>query len=247
MKRFFQLSLFFLLPIIAMGQAEDDPTFTEYEDRVPGTIMVEFGFAYDSEYPEELELDWFRSRSFNLYYMYDFRLFGSDKLSLNPGFGLGTDNYAFRSKRFLVEGQDSLFGQVVALDSYEEFKDNNGNQPAMRHSKVNPIYIDIPLEIRYRTNSTKKSFRLALGGKVGIRVDNKSKVKYRADGQTQKIKIKNELHTELFRYGVYARVGFGSFNFWVYKSLSNLFISPSTEVIQGNFSPWVYGITLVTF
>ncbi len=247
MKRFHLILLLLFASLFSFAQEETDPTFTEYEDKVPGTLMVEFGFMYDSEYPPGMELDWFRSRVFNLYYMYDFRLGSSGKVSINPGFGVGTENYAFRGDVFVTKGQDSVLGQVVALDANQVFADENGNQPEVRNSKVNPIYLDIPLELRFRSNSTKKSFRFALGGKIGIRVDSKTKIKYRQNGITNKVKIKNDLHMEQFRYGVYARVGFGSFNFWVYKSLSNLWVPASTQVIRGNYSAWVYGISLVTF
>ena len=247
MKAGVLFSFFLLIFSFSFAQEETDPTFTEYEDKVPGTLMVEFGFAYDNNYPPGMELNWFRSRIFNVYYMYDFRLFGSDKISLNPGFGIGTENYAFVDDIFVTKGMDSLVGQVVALDAKQLFADGQGNQPDVKNSKVNPIYLDIPIELRFRTNSTKKSFRFAVGGKVGIRIDSKTKIKYELNGETTRFKIKNDLHIEQFRYGVYGRMGYGSFNIWVYKSLSNLFVPASTKVIQGNYNTWVFGVSLVTF
>jgi Outer membrane protein beta-barrel domain len=247
MKRYLLTFLLLIISGFLLAQVEDDPSFTEYQDKVPGTLMVEFGLAYDSDYPPGMELNWWRSRTFNLYYMYDIRIFGSEKLSLNPGFGLGTDNYSFTNSIFVVKGEDSLSGQVVDMDASKLFTDKNGNPPEVKNTKINPIYLDIPIEIRFRTNSSKKSFRFAIGGKVGIRVDSKTKIKYKSEGITSKVKIKNDLHIEQFRYGVYVRFGYGSFNFWVYKALSGLFVDPSTDYIQGNYSPWIYGITLVTF
>ncbi len=247
MKSGFLFSIIFLISTLTFAQEETDPTFTEYEDKVPGTLMVEFGFAYDSKYPPGMELFWWRSRVLNIYYMYDFRLFGSDKLSINPGFGIGTENYAFTGDIFVDKGMDTVADQIIAYDANQLFRGNNGEEPDIKNSKVNPIYIDIPLELRFRTNSTKKSFRFAVGGKVGFRVDSKSKIKYEVEGTTTRYKVKNDLYLEQFRYGVYGRMGYGSFNIWVYKSMSNLFVPGATEVIDGNFSAWVFGLSLVTF
>ena len=116
MNRFIKIFSLLLISSFLQAQVEEDPSFKEYEDKVPGSLMVEFGWAYDSEYPPGMELDWWRSRTFNLYYMYDIRL-GSDKLSLNPGFGVGIDNYSFRENIYVVKGEDSLFGQIVDLDA----------------------------------------------------------------------------------------------------------------------------------
>ena len=234
-----------------MAQDEvTDPNFTEYQDKVPGTLVFEFGYnMLQDNTPDNMDIDFFRSRSANLYYMYDFRLFGSKKLSFNPGFGLGMDNYMFSKEVNVSRGPDNqLF--VMSADQFESGVNTDSVSFSMEKSKLNANYFDIPMEFRFRTKPSKKSFRVAVGGKIGFLIDSKSKIKYELDGDDYKFKSKSRNGLESFRYGVHARIGIGSVNFFGYYALSELFekeLNDSNGKLEGNLSNVILGLTLVTF
>jgi hypothetical protein len=227
-----------------------DPNFTEYQDKVPGTLLFEFGYGMlQNGSPEGVDIATFRSRTANIYYMYDFRLFGSKYISFNPGFGMGFDNYMFENSLSPERLGDSalVFLNVrQALEAVEGTTDIN-----LQKTKLAATYFDIPMEFRFRTKPSKKSFRLAVGGKVGFLLDSKTKVKYELSGDNYKRKTKTNFGVERFRYGVHARIGFGSLNFFCYYALSELFEKDLYDQygnkLDGNLSNVVVGLTLVTF
>ena len=251
--KIFTTALFLAISTMLMAQDDvADPNFTEYQDKVPGTLLFEFGYNFLQDgTPENMNTDFLGSRTANIYYMYDFRVFGSKYISINPGFGIGMDNYMFAKDVTLTRGAGD---QLVVISSAEfESGINTDSIPSsfsIRKSKLNANYFDIPIEIRFRSKPSKNSFRFAIGGKFGFLIDAKTKVKYRLDGDTYKSKSKSQLGLENFRYGLHGRVGFGSFNFFLYYALSELFeknVSSTTKELQGNISNVTVGITLVTF
>lgn len=250
-KLLFSSLLISLISFSSFAQDEvTDPNFTEYQDKVPGTLVFEFGYNMLQEgTPHNMDIEFFKSRSANIYYMYDFRLFGSKKLSFNPGFGLGMDNYMFAKEVSLTRGQNnSLF--VLSATQFESGVNTDSTSFGIEKSKLNVNYFDIPVEFRFRTKPSKKSFRFAVGGKIGFLIDAKTKVRYELDGDTYKFKNKTRNGLENFRYGVHARIGFGSLNLFGYYALSELFeaeLNDSNGKLEGNMSNVIIGLTLVTF
>lgn len=230
--------------------AVTDPNFTEYQDKVPGTLLFEFGYAMlQNGSPEGVDIATFRSRTANIYYMYDFKLFGSKYISFNPGFGAGFDNYMFENSLSPERQGDSALVFVNVRQTLETFEGNTDIN--LQKTKLAATYFDIPMEFRFRTKPSKNSFRLAVGGKVGFLLDSKTKVKYEVSGDDYKRKSKTNFGLQRFRYGVHARIGFGSVNLFGYYALSELFEKDLYDQfgnkLDGNLSNFVVGLTLVTF
>ena len=255
------LYIFISTPFLTFSQDEvTDPNFTEYQDKVPGTLLFEFGFnALQDNTPDRMNVGFFRSRTANIYYMYDFRLFGSKYLSFNPGFGLGMDNYMFEKDMTITNGgsdQIRVYNANQIVQDQAVLYDTSGNaNTSLNKSKISVNYFDIPMEFRFRTRPSKKSFRIAVGGKFGFRIDSKTKVKYEIDGDSYKVKNKSRYGFENFRYGVHGRIGIGSINLFVYYALSELFekdlvlqnADGTTRKLEGNLSNMTIGLTVVTF
>lgn len=99
-----------------------------------------------------------------------------------------------------------------------------------KNNKFTTIYIDVPVELRLRTNqnSKEKSFKISAGFKIGYLISSYTKYvgdDYRVSSSGDKVKfkeyrIKNILQ---YRYGVYARIGYGKFNLTGYYALTPLF------------------------
>ena len=99
-----------------------------------------------------------------------------------------------------------------------------------KKNKFTTIYVDVPVELRLRTNqnSKEKSFKISAGFKIGYLISSYTKYvgdDYRVSLSNDKVKfkeyrIKNILQ---YRYGVYARIGYGNFNLTGYYALTPLF------------------------
>ncbi|PIP55096.1 MAG: hypothetical protein COX07_01740 [Bacteroidetes bacterium CG23_combo_of_CG06-09_8_20_14_all_32_9] len=136
-------------------------------------------------------------------------------LSLAIGFGVGANNIHNNCLPY-----DSLevtyFSQIPGNFEYEK-------------NKITTAYVDIPVEIRFRTkpNIKNRNFKVALGGKFGYLISNY--IKYRGEdfktssNKIVKFKEYNINNVLPFRYGAFLRVGYGKINFIVNYTLSSLF------------------------
>jgi hypothetical protein len=68
-----------------------------------------------------------------------------------------------------------------------------------------------------------RSFSVALGGRVGILTDAFTKVRFKDNGETVKIKDKSNHGINPFRYGIYTRIGVGGFSWFAFYNLSPMF------------------------
>lgn len=206
---------------------------------VPGDFLIEFGVSPMQNRPELMDQNLWGSKFFNVYYMHNVNL-GNSSFSFHPGIGVGTDKFAFANAHTLEYAED---GSVVfaPLDSLLPGAD-------IKKSKIGVNYIDIPIEFRWRMkkHDPKRSFKIAVGGKVGFLFDGKTKIKYRIDGDTKVLKRKEDFQLEQFRYGVYGKVGFGNFYLNYFYSLSNLFKSGKGPEANEAF-PMNIGLTINIF
>ena len=92
-------------------------------------------------------------------------------------------------------------------------------------SKLAANYLDLPVELRFNSkkNDHRRSFKVALGGKIGVLISSKTKIKYKEEGTTIKLQNKQDFNLNKFRYGVQGRVGFGGFSLFLYYGISELF------------------------
>lgn len=169
----------------------------------------------------------------NIFGTYNF-LFGESNFSFSPGIGLGIHNM-YSSSFFKTSIDSSYFvpiGEVLPEDySYKK-------------SKFVAPYLDIPLEIRFKS---KSEFRIAVGFKFGFLL--RAYTKYKGDDyleelhQTTIYKNKMLQHLEKNRYGFIGRIGYKWLNIYGYYQLSTLFVK--------NKGPQMYpisiGITVIPF
>ena len=211
---------------------------------IPGDLTVEFGFNWVQENSPGYGFKTMNSRTFNAYYLYEFRI-GESAFSFHPGIGVGTEKYAFDKDITLGYGYDSLGNQEV---QYIPLDSIYGVGADYKKSQINTNYIDIPMELRWRLKKydPKRSLTVTLGGKVGYLFDSKTKVKYAEDGETKKTKQKERFELSSLRYGAYAKVGFGGFTAFYYYSLSDLF-KKDKGPMGTTMYPMTFGLSLALF
>ncbi len=165
----------------------------------------------------------------NIFGSYNY-IFGKSNVSFSPGLGLSVHN--LYSESMLSVNADSAY--FVPIDQSIGFK----------KSKLTVTYLDIPIEIRYKS---KGEFRVAVGFKFGFLM--KAQTKFKGDdflnGTTDQVIIKygKMNFVEKNRYGFTGRIGYKWLNLWGYYQLSTLF----TEGNGPAMYPISLGITIIPF
>jgi len=91
-----------------------------------------------------------------------------------------------------------------------------------------------------------RSFKVSLGFKFGVLYDSFTKIKYRQDSETKKLKDKQNYNLNPIRYGVLFRIGAGSFSAFANYTLSPLF--KDGEGPDGaKINNFTVGLTLAAF
>ena len=215
---------------------------------IPGAFVVEILVNRDLNGPDHFDLGLWGSRTANIYYQYPIRLFKS-RFSIVPAVGLSLER--FKLKNFGTFGFD-------AEDSVKIFSPAEvaTRFPSIKKSQLITNYFEIPVELRYSSNPNdpNRSFNAGIGARIGYMYDSFSKVKYREDGETKKVKDKQDFNLNDLRYGVFAKVGVGNFSLVGYYNLTNLFRDGKGPGLPGgpngvvtDFNTFSVGISLSSF
>ncbi|UJP65146.1 porin family protein [Mongoliitalea daihaiensis] len=227
---------------------EEERTRTPIGGRpdLKGDLFVEFGLNVLNNRPSELNTRLMRSRTFNAYYQLPINLFGEGSgFTFNPGLGLGVDKFNFTNRRNLFNNPEVGPNSSRLLDVTTVY----GEDITVQSNNFTVTYFDVPLEFRYHFNTRNynKSFKIALGAKVGYALKAQTKVRFSDENElTRQIKDRQSFGINPFRYGIYTRIGSGGFNVWAHYALNSLFeadLGPfGTEASQFNF-----GISVALF
>lgn len=138
--------------------------------------------------------------------------------------GLGYAGHNLYSKSLLVIATDENAASSFAFTPIAEGVKFSKN-------KINVNYLELPLELRFRTKKTSQKFRVHAGVKLGYLINAHTKYKGEptADYQgynnnsTVKKHFTNNEEVNAFRYGAIARIGYGQFNLNAFYALNPLF------------------------
>lgn len=230
MKRKYAFVLLFLLGFGTSTFAQntqDGNTGETYQPNIRGSLLFAVGLNALNNAPRDFEINPWRSKSVNIYYLYDIPL-GNSRFSFQPGIGLGLEKYQFRNNTILtyadggnVPGYDGT-GQVLIMD----FVQNIYGAGAYRKHRLAANYVDIPLELTFASNkdNPKAGLKVSVGGKVGVLFGAKTKVKYdNALNETVTEKIKRPWDLNQLRYAAVTRIGYGGFSVYFEYQLSPMF------------------------
>lgn len=166
---------------------------------------------------------------YSVYGMYNYRLKQSN-YSLAGGAGITSIKFASNAVINDISAENISFDTIASGIDYNR-------------SKITFSYFDIPVEFRYKT---EKNFRLAIGFKLGFRLDNHTTYKgERLDGSgiSETIKQKDIQHVEKIFISSTLRVGYKWVNLNFNYSLSKIF-----ELERGpEIYPFSVGFTFMPF
>ncbi len=220
----------FSIALIAQTDLEtymEEKSSEKLELRKEDHFITELFTDLWQEIPEDLDVRIF-NRGFNSYFMYDYPI---AKTNFAIGFGLGLSYHNLHSNGILKREVDETLG----FTGETEFNIIAGDY---RTNKLTLAYIDMPVEIRFRTKNILNSFKVAIGFKAGYNIKNYTKYDgdlldgtLDKDGEVPKIKTKEYdiEHIERFRYGITTRIGYGKINITAYYSLTPLMVKNKSK------------------
>lgn len=239
-----------LFALTTFGQTETAPATTSTPTKrysrpdIPGTFAIEIGVNNAASKPEKFDLGFWGSRTINLYYSYDLRLFKS-KMSLVPGIGLSLERFKFRN--------ENVMNVYPNGDSLKFLSPTQAGLPGMKKSQLITNYLDVPIELRYssRPDDPTRSFKFGIGYRVGYMIKAYTKIKYTEDGDTHKVKDSQDFHLQRFRHGVFAKIGLGNVSLFGYYNLTPFF-QPGKgpvekKIVSPDFNTFTVGISFASF
>jgi hypothetical protein len=251
------------LTLTAIAQSSETPKKTSRPD-IPGAFALELGLNRMTDKPNELKYGFWGSRTLNVYYQYAKRL-GKSKFSVHPGIGFGMERFKLQSSRQYFARDtvkynnptliyDALGNTTFApaanyiYDGDTLGQPNWSNSLSIKKSMLVLNYIDIPVELRFSTNpdDPARSFKVAVGGRVGYLLNAHTKIKYKEDGELKKLKNTQDFNLNRFRYSVYMKIYLGNFAFFGYYNLNPLFESGKGPM-QTKAASYTVGISLASF
>lgn len=197
---------------------------------IPGSVVFDWGVNLLTTHKHDtLKTKWGLSNTVNVYYMYEMNVTKNGQITFNPGIGVGVDKIGFSIDRGLASIVDSTTYErnTVMLPIEDMFP----NAVGVKKTKLGITYLDIPMELRYHTNPNDRdrSFKIAVGGRIGFLLNQKTKYKFtEVDAQygnqeDVKVKYHQDFGVSKFRFGTTFRMGVGPFNVFYYHNFSPLF------------------------
>jgi len=191
-------------------------------ERANDHFMMQFGYDGWSSKPDSIRTTGI-GRHLNIYLMLDKPFKTDPRLSVGLGVGIGSSNI------FLDRMEVDLKGEVNPTQA--SFVDRT-DQEYFNKYKINPVWVEAPIELRYVANPLKSggSFKWALGVKVGTMIDGKTKGKNLQDENGQSIfgnryteKEKDRKFLNNLRLAPTARIGYGNFTIYGAYQITALF------------------------
>jgi hypothetical protein len=250
MMKYVGIFALLLFALTSFGQTDTAPatvsTPTKRYSRpdIPGTFAIEIGVNNALNKPTKFDLGFWGSRTINLYYSYDLRLFKS-KMSLVPGVGFSFERFKFRN--------EAVMGIAANGDSLKLMSPSEAGYSNVKKSMLITNYIDVPIELRYssRPDDPTRSFKLGVGYRVGYMIESYTKLKYVKDGETRKLKDSQRFHLQRFRHGLFAKIGVGNVSVFGYYNLTPLFESGKgpveKKIAAPDFNTFTLGISFASF
>jgi hypothetical protein len=213
-----------------------DWTKIDLSNRPNDHFLIQYGaVGWSGALPDSVKPSGF-SRFFNAYVMLDKPFKTNPQYSVALGVGIGSDNIFFQRKQVDVKSQSTRL-PFTRLDSANHFK----------KYKLTTVYAEAPVELRFTMDpeNSDKSFKVALGAKVGTLLNAHTKGKTLVDknGNTINAYIAKESAKKFFnstRLSATARVGYGIVSLYGSYQITT-FLKDATGV---EIRPYQFGITI---
>lgn len=240
MKKLFVAVLLTSFQLAAFSQDSTKAPKTDWSKvslagRTNDHFMLQFGTTGWSGAPDSLNIKGL-SKNFNMYFMFDFPFKTDPRFSVGMGLGFSSESVSFKDTYIGIKDQ-------TATLRFQDVSDTNH----FKKYRLNVTYLEAPVELRFTINpeNSKKSFKAALGLKVGLLMDahTKGKTWVNKSGNTLNDYAEKIKKTDFFnknRLAATARVGKGIFSIYGSYQLGPLIKEGLGPVVR----PWSAGICI---
>ena len=198
-------------------------------------LMFQIGYVNWQGKPDSIHTGGF-PRAINIYFLFDYPFKTNPHLSTAIGAGIATDNIPFK-KTYIGLKDNTARLRFQDLSDTSHFK----------KYKLSTAYLEAPVELRFRSNpeNDSKSFKVAVGAKVGLLLNAHTK------GKTFVSETKNTItdytlkeNSKRFfnsnRISLTGRVGYGHFTLFTSYQMTPLFKDGTAASIH----PMAVGLTI---
>jgi len=219
MKKILLLLLTVCSVTIASAQDKKSPTKMDLSNRTGDHLMIQLSSDHWLNVPDSIgsRIKGF-SRGFNAYFMLDKPFKSNPKLSVAFGVGVSTSNIFFKNTNVDLKAGGTRL-PFTNLDTVNHFK----------KYKLTTAFLEIPIELRFsaKPDNNNKSFKFAVGAKVGTLVSAHTKGKTLQDRNDRTINsyTQKETSKRFFngtRLSATARVGYGMYSIFASYQINNL-------------------------
>jgi Outer membrane protein beta-barrel domain len=236
-----KIALFAFSCLLINSLLAQDTTFKKKKEpislagRANDHFLIQFGYTGWAGKPDTIATSGL-SKSFNVYFMFDFPFKTNPKLSMAFGPGISSDHILF----------DKTYVGLKDATQTLQFRDQSDTNH-FKKTKLNTTYLEAPVEFRYTANplNSDKSFKFAIGVKVGTMInahtrnkDLENKSGTRLIAYTMKETSKRFFNTT--RLVGTARVGLGHFTLYGSYQVTTLF----KEGVAADIRPFSIGLTI---
>lgn len=198
-------------------------------------FMIQFGSAGWAGRPDTINTGGF-SKSFNVFFMFDFPFKTNPQLSMAFGPGISSDHIKFKKTYVGIKENTSTL----------QFR-NQADTNHFKKNKLATVYLEAPVEFRFTKNpeESDKSFKAAIGLRVGtmLKAYTRSKTLQSKSGTTLNdymVKESKKSYFNTTRLVATARVGWGHFSLFGSYQITTLF----KEGVAAEIRPYTIGLTL---
>ncbi len=236
-----KIALFVFSCLLINSLLAQDTTFKKKKEpislagRANDHFLIQLGYAGWAGKPDSIATAGL-SKSFNVYFMFDFPFKTNPKLSMAFGPGISSDHILF----------DKTYIGIKDPTQTLRFTDQSDTNH-FKKTKLNTTYLEAPIEFRYTANplNSDKSFKFAIGVKVGTMInahtrnkDLENKSGNSLNSYTMKETSKRFFNTT--RLVGTARVGLGHFSLYGSYQVTTLF----KEGVAADIRPFSIGLTI---
>ncbi|MDZ4796149.1 MAG: outer membrane beta-barrel protein [Bacteroidota bacterium] len=236
MKKFLSLSVCALLAtsLLAQDVPKKKKDIPDMSNRPNDHFLLQLGYTGWAGQPDTINTSGL-SKSFNVYFMFDFPFKTNPKLSMAVGPGIASDHILFAKTHVGIKDN------VPAIYFTDQSDTNH-----FKKTKLATVYLEAPIEFRFSADPlTGKGLKMAIGVKIGTLIS----------AHTRNVKLENKTNTTINDYvmkeaskrffnknrlSVMGRVGVGHFSLFGSYQITALFKDGSGPVVR----PFSVGLTL---
>jgi len=223
------LSTFIALSAVAQDQQEKKERSARPDKT--GKFLFDLGVNLAMNQPDKgFKAGFWGSRTANLAYYLPIRI-GESKFSLNPGIGMSMERFKWANLYLLQDTTDNA--EVYDLIP-------NKIYPGLKKSQLVMNYLEFPIEFRFDANPSDpaRTFWATVGGRLSLLATAHTKLKYKVDGDNNKLKDQSSFGLSPVRFAATVRFGVAGFGWFVNYNL--------TPVFQKGMGPSGTNMTVLT-